>query len=87
MNPVHDVFPTGIDLKKSNYSHTELQALVENDVTNCGKKSVFISSLESVSAEKDFLSKKYPSKEFHTGHRLLNSKRCGWWGPRWQPKF
>lgn len=78
MNPIHNVFPSRIDQTRINYSTTELQALVERDVVNCEIKSVFIATLEILQGEMAFLTKKYPSKQFHSGQRLLDPTWFGW---------
>ncbi|OXA39836.1 hypothetical protein Fcan01_25339 [Folsomia candida] len=79
MNPIHDTIPAEMDLRRRNYSVIELQAMAERDAINCRRKSAFIATSESIRGEMSFLSKNYPSKEFHTGQHLVASNWYGWW--------
>ncbi|OXA42460.1 hypothetical protein Fcan01_22846 [Folsomia candida] len=78
MNPVHDVLPTGIDLARRNYTTTELQFLAERDIIDCREKNAFIASSHAVNAELDFLTRKYPSKKFHSGEPFQDARLYGW---------
>ncbi|OXA46203.1 hypothetical protein Fcan01_19288 [Folsomia candida] len=78
MNPVHAVFPIEFDQTRLNYSTTELAGMVETDVINCGTRIAFVATSETLQGEMNFLSKKYPSKRFHTSQRLLVPTWKGW---------
>lgn len=79
LNPVHNIFPKGIDQQRTNYSISELQALVERNVINCRERSVFIADLNAHQGEMAFLAKNYPSKKFHIGHDTLGINMHSWW--------
>ncbi|OXA49072.1 putative glutamate receptor [Folsomia candida] len=78
MSPVHDVIPTGYVINNASYSTTELQVLVEKNIINCEKKSVFIAMSEGIWGEMNFLSKNYPSKKFYTGKSIILTHWFGW---------
>ncbi|OXA41163.1 DNA-directed RNA polymerase subunit beta'' [Folsomia candida] len=78
LNPVHNFLPSYINFTKSSYTTTELQDLVERDVTICQKKTVLVGMLALIEGEMDFLTKSYPSKKFYSGSDLLEQKWSGW---------
>ncbi|OXA54651.1 hypothetical protein Fcan01_11509 [Folsomia candida] len=78
MNPAHAVFPIEFDQTRVNYSTTELAEMVETDVINCGKRTAFVATSETLQGEMSFISKKYPSRRFHTSQRLLGPTWKGW---------
>ncbi|OXA39029.1 hypothetical protein Fcan01_26064 [Folsomia candida] len=78
LNPVHNFLPSGINFTKGTYTSTELQDLVDRDITICHKKTALVGMTELIEGEMDFLTKSYPSKKFYSGNDLLEQKRSGW---------
>ncbi|OXA37083.1 putative glutamate receptor [Folsomia candida] len=78
MNPSHGFEPLGFNRSNSEYTTSVVQTLVEKDIVNCNKKSAFVSTLVDVQHEKDYLSKKYPSKNFLSGNTPIFNARQVW---------
>ncbi|OXA54381.1 hypothetical protein Fcan01_11140 [Folsomia candida] len=78
LNPVHNFLPSGFNFTKRKHTTTELQELVERDITICKEKTVLIGTTDQIEGEMDFLTKSYPSKKFYSGSDLLEEKRSGW---------
>ncbi|OXA37085.1 hypothetical protein Fcan01_28140 [Folsomia candida] len=78
LNPVHNFLPSGFNFTNRWHTTTELQELVERDITICKKKTALIGTTELIEGEMDFLTKSYPSKKFYSGSDLLEEKRSGW---------
>lgn len=75
-SPDHPHRPQSVVTGHENASY--VNAMIEKDIVDCDKKSVFVSSVDTIRDEVEYLKRNYFHLKFHVSRDVLNETQMGW---------